>query len=246
MQLTFLGTGVVVPTKDRAQSGILVTRPFPILFDCGSGVLRRIEQAGYRHIDINTIFFTHHHLDHDIDFIALVKANWLRGEKKMKVYGPIGTKEWIENLIKVYPYMKDRVNFEIIELKDKSRVNIESIEVEAREVIHSVPTLGYRIEGDSTLVISGDTEPCKGVKELCKKGVELLIHECSFPDSYDVTNHTIPHELGRLIKDLNIKKVILTHLYPETKGHENEMIKSIRKNFNGEVLIAYDLLGIKF
>ena len=86
MKITFLGTGVAIPTAERVQSGLLIDDKFPILFDCGGGILHRIAQAGYNHSDIDTVFFTHHHLDHDSDFIALVKANWLRNKNEINIY----------------------------------------------------------------------------------------------------------------------------------------------------------------
>lgn len=246
MKVTFLGTGVAIPTKERVQSGILLTEPFILLFDCGSGVLGRIAQAGYNHTDIDTVFFTHHHLDHDSDFIALVKANWLRGKNEFSVYGPIGTQIWVHGLLELYPYLKGKVDIEVNELKDCDTIILNGLKIKAREVIHSLPTLSYRIEGESTFIFSGDTEPCSGVEDFCKKGAELLIHECSFPDGFDVTNHTTPRSLGEMIKGLPIKKVVLTHLYPETKGFEDQMKKRVKANFLGDVLIAHDLLTIEF
>ena len=51
----------------------------------------------------------------------------------------------------------------------------------------------------------------------------MLIHECSFPEPFDVTNRTTPKKLGCMIKNRGIKRVVLTHLYPQTLGYEDEM-----------------------
>ena len=50
------------------------------------------------------------------------------------------------------------------------------------------------------MVYSGDTEPCPRVAALAN-GADLLIHECSFPEPFDVTNHTTPKKLGSMIKN---------------------------------------------
>lgn len=245
MKITFLGTGVAIPTAERVQSGILIDDKFPILFDCGGGILHRIAQAGYNHSDIDTVFFTHHHLDHDSDFIALVKANWLRNKNEINIYGRIGTKKWFEDTLEVYPYLKDKIVFNVKELKDGSKFDFQGYKIEVRDVVHSLPCLGYKIENeDYSIVISGDTEPCEGLRDLCNDGVDLLIHECSFPNGFNVTNHTTPNTLAKWLKGLDVKKVILTHLYPETIGHEKEIVETVKSNFNGEVQIAHDLLTI--
>jgi ribonuclease Z len=50
-------------------------------------------------------------------------------------------------------------------------------------------------------------------------GADLLIHECSFPEPFDVTNHTTPRKLGSLIKNVgHVGRVVLTHFYPEAQG----------------------------
>jgi ribonuclease Z len=43
-------------------------------------------------------------------------------------------------------------------------------------------------------------------------GADLLVHECSFSEPFGVTNHTTPRKLGNLLKNVNAKHVVLTHL----------------------------------
>ena len=62
----------------------------------------------------------------------------------------------------------------------------------------------------STLVYSGDTEPAESVRDLCHGDVDVLIHECSFPDAYaSVSNHTTPAKLRDLIYDQHIDRIVL-------------------------------------
>jgi ribonuclease BN (tRNA processing enzyme) len=60
-----------------------------------------------------------------------------------------------------------------------------------------------------------DTGPSLRVTALAN-GADLLIHACSFPEPFDVTNHTTPRKLGRLFK--NVGRVVLTCFYPEGRG----------------------------
>ena len=58
----------------------------------------------------------------------------------------------------------------------------------AEEAKHSVPALAYRIETEEKVVVySGDTEASSHVAALAANA-DLLIHECSFLEPFDVTN----------------------------------------------------------
>jgi hypothetical protein len=54
------------------------------------------------------------------------------------------------------------------------------------------------------------------------KGAYLLnscsIHECSFPEPFDITNHPPPKKLGNLIENQGVKRVVLTQLLPAGAG----------------------------
>ncbi len=251
MNIILLGTGVAIPQLEKAQSGILVKTPDELmLFDCGAGILGRIVQSGYDFLKIRTLFFTHHHLDHNADFLPLLKAQKLvhddQGSSmpRVTVYGPEGTEDFVARLVALYGYLC--VEVEVVELKDGGIARIGSAVATARSSKHSMPSLAYRLQTPtSALVYSGDTEPTEAVHDLCHGNVDVLIHECSFPDSYaPVTNHTTPAPLRDLVADLKVDRIVLTHLYPHTTGFENEMIETVKQKFFGRVDIAYDLMKI--
>ena len=247
MQIILLGTGTSIPIPEKVHSGLLVkTLNNLFLFDCGSGVLHRIAQSGYDHLTINHVFFTHHHIDHNGDFLSLLKANYLRGNNELKVFGPKGTNEWLLNLFNAYQYLKGKFNLTIRELENKDKVILENDIIDCRKTKHSLLNLAYKITSFKTSVVySGDSEPCDEMAELCKNGVEILIHECSFPDEASVPDHSSPSKLGELIKDLPIKMLVLTHLYPEASKRKNEIVQTISKYFKGKIIVARDLLKIE-
>jgi ribonuclease BN (tRNA processing enzyme) len=251
MNIILLGTGVAIPQLEKAQSGILVKTPEElVLFDCGAGILGRIVQSGYDYLKIHKVFFTHNHLDHNSDFLALLKAQQLAAVdsnipvQTMNVFGPAGTKRHVEQLLDLYNYLTVKVS--ITELEDGDNIRVGNGVVSVRATKHSVPSIAYRMQTPtSTLVYSGDTEPSEGVRDLCHGEVDVLIHECSFPDSYaSVSNHTTPSKLRDLIFDRQIDRVVLTHLYPHTSGHEDAMVDVVKERFPGRVDVAYDLMKI--
>ncbi len=250
MEITFLGTGVAIPQKGRVQSGVLVEfEEKPLLIDCGSGVLNRIFEAGVQHTEIDTVLLSHLHLDHVADLLCLVKANWLRGKTDMRVYGPEGTEDWLSDLLGLYEYILEEVDVKVTECSPGKEFVPEGFdcEISCAAAEHSVPTLAYRLmSGEGEIVYSGDTEPCRDILDLAVEA-DLLIHECSFPAGMKVTNHTTPSTLSDMLDEYRdeIGSLCLTHFYPEMRGHEREAIYRLKGNFDGEIILAEDLMNLE-
>lgn len=92
MKVTLLGTGSPVPMRNRASSGYLIEIGDEILvFDHGAGAHENFLRTGYKATDLNTIFFTHLHTDHCLDYARLVHSRWDQGAgqvPELKVYAP--------------------------------------------------------------------------------------------------------------------------------------------------------------
>ena len=254
MKITFLGTGVAIPQQGRVQSGMIIEIDSkPILFDCGGGVLNRIFESSYNHTDIDTIVLSHLHLDHVADVLCLIKANWLCDKTDVTIFGPEGTQEWISGLLEVYDYMQGKVNISVTEVAAGEVFTPDGVncKITCASGVHSIPSLGYRIEsGGATVVYSGDTEPCDSIMGLCSDGdVDVLVHECSFPIGFEVTNHTTPDMLagyiGEHCREINVDRLYLTHLYPHMQGHEEESVELLQQYFKGRARVASDLLKIE-
>ena len=255
-----LGSGGSSPDPDRSSPGQLVEVDNELLLiDCGPGTGTRIMKAGFDPKRVSRIFLTHLHIDHTLEFPSIVFGNYLLGKSdRTYLYGPPGTVDFCKLLFeKVYPYAP-----EIVQLIRKEGLDIASHDVterfvyEARgyrvlttQVEHgSAITNAYRIEDSrSSVVISGDTRPCESLIQLAK-GADLLIQECSFPDDMEemarITNHSVPLEVGELANQAGVRKVVLTHLFPQCKGRENEMVQSVNRRFKGDVTPSRDLLEI--
>jgi len=127
------------------------------------------------------------------------------------------------------------------------------------------------VDGQS-VSFSGDTAPCDAFVEL-SKDVDLMIHEFTFPESalafrrkarVGTWSHTSPIELGKLAKAANAKCLIATHsghfdtTNPITKKLMSihmpediirpdlmeEVVADIRKNYDGPLQLAHDLMRI--
>ena len=240
MQVTFLGTGSAMPNGERVQTGLLVeSNGPPLLVDCGSGVLHRLAgtDAGYEAVD--HVLLTHHHLDHVSDLLPLLKAKWLAGSAELDVAGPPGTRDLVSGLLSVHDYLQDRVDLSVRDVAlDDAPFEFAGYDVDAVGTVHSMPCHAYRIDrGGPALTFSGDTEATENVADLAD-GSAVLVHDCSFPDSVDVSNHPTPAQLGAVLAGREFGTVYLTHLYPHTDGEHQSMLDSIAERFDGDVRFA--------
>ncbi len=246
IEVTLLGTGVGIPHSGRAQAGLVIKAERPILFDCGAGALLRLAEAGFSPLKIDLVLLTHLHLDHVSDLLALAKARWLMGENEISVFGPDGTDKWFEALRGLYPYLEE-LDVSITLVRPGDEFGLSGLKIRAGEAVHSLPALGYRIESETKAVAySGDTEPTASMRDLAR-GADLLIHECSFPEPFVVTNHSTPLWLGRSFRGAGVKRIVLIHLYPQTVGREEEMVRDVRAGLGDEtkVEVGQDLQRIE-
>ena len=240
MRLTFLGTGSAMPVPDRAQTGLLLEADGrSLLVDCGSGVLGRLAGTDVGYEGVSSVLLTHHHLDHVSDLLALLKARWLAGEEYLEVVGPTGTKSLLDGLLSVHDYLDGRVDLSVREV-GPTGFSVAGFDVSATDTDHSMDCLAYRFAGaDGDVVYSGDGEASASLASFAD-GAAVLVHDCSFPDEVDVSNHPTPSQLGAALSGHDFGRVYLTHLYPHTEGRHEEMLESIGRAYDGEVRVARD------
>jgi ribonuclease BN (tRNA processing enzyme) len=245
MRVTFLGTGSAMPAGDRVQTGLLLeSDDDTLLVDCGSGVLHQLARTDVGYEGVDTILFTHHHLDHVSDLMVLLKARWLAGETELTVLGPEGTESLVWDLLDVHDYLRGRMDLSFREV-EPGEFEVAGFDVEAVETEHSMYCLAYRFErDDAAFTFSGDSEAIDAIAELAD-GSAVLAHDCSFPDEVDVDNHPTPDSLGETLAGTDLGRFYLTHLYPHTDGEHEEMLDSLQKHVDVDVQFARDGLTIE-
>lgn len=118
MKVTILGSGSPDPSTTRASSGYLVEIENDlILFDHGAGAHENFLRTGHSSTDVNTLFLSHLHSDHILDYARLVHSRWDQGAgqvPELTVYGPQYSKRMTELLFGIngvlHPDINGRIN----------------------------------------------------------------------------------------------------------------------------------------
>ena len=243
LKVTLLGTGVGIPQPGRSQAAVLVESDQPLLLDCGAGTLLRLDQIGASIEALDTVLLSHLHLDHVSDLMALANGRYLADMPGLTVFGPAGTEEYIRSARQLYPNLSE-MDVAVQEIDPMDSLELKGFDVFAEEALHSVPALAFRLDGeDGVVVYSGDTEPSQRVAALARDA-DLLMHECSFPEPFDVTNHSTPRRLGSMIKDCGIKRVVLTHIYPQAAGCEDQMAEQVIELSGIPTIVGWDMMTL--
>ncbi len=144
--IIFLGTSEATPTAKRGQAAIFLKyESEKMLFDCGEGTQRQMKIAGLSPVSINRIFITHWHGDHVLGLPGLLQTMALNEyNKTLEIYGPRGTKRFINLLLKTFIF-KDKLKTKIHEITREGRILDEKdFYIEAFKMRHYTPCLAYR------------------------------------------------------------------------------------------------------
>lgn len=118
VSITVLGAGTPTPNIDRWGSSFAVEiEDELLLFDCGPATTYKLVKAGFWPLEVNCIFFTHHHFDHNVDLPTFLLTRWdqsIGDEDALRIYGPALTEEITDGLIGpegvFAPDLKARIN----------------------------------------------------------------------------------------------------------------------------------------
>jgi ribonuclease BN (tRNA processing enzyme) len=93
------------------------------------------------------------------------------------------------------------------------------------------------------VTIAGDTAPTEPVCSLAD-GSDVLVHECAYPDGAESPGHSTPTALGEMLADVDVDHILLTHLFPETEPHADELVRTVSKYTDATVDVATDQMSV--
>lgn len=195
-KLVLLGTGGgPVPGRSRRMtSHVMLSNGAAYVLDCGMGVTNQYARTGIPFDSLRSIFITHHHPDHNIEYGPLLVIGWVQGmHLDVRTFGPPPIKQMTEDFMRAY---KQTVDFWAEDFKMKPLASVDVQEVsEAGPVMQDdnvmvssiivrhppvKPALAYRFDfKDRSIAFSGDTAPLDAVAAMAK-GADVLVHETMY------------------------------------------------------------------
>lgn len=253
INVTILGSGTCVPSLKRSSCSVLMqVGASNLLFDSGPGTMRRLLEAQTTIFDISHIFYSHFHPDHSGEFVPFLFATKYPDGSQRKTpltaAGGLGFLEFYEKLKIVYGHWIELADglLNVIEFDNKrpDTRQFEDFEVHTAPVAHNEESIAYRITSANghSAVYTGDTDYTDTLIDLAKD-TDLLVCECALPDRFRVKGHLTPSFAGDLAAKANVRKLVLTHFYPQCD--KVDIASECRKTYSGPLVLAEDLMEIK-
>jgi ribonuclease BN (tRNA processing enzyme) len=172
----------------------MVSNASAYVLDCGLGVTNQFARTGVPFTAVRSIFITHHHPDHNIEYGPFLLIGWVQGlPQSVRAFGPPPLKQMTGDILRAYKatidFWAEDFKMKPLMLPDVKDVSApgtllqdENVKVTAAIVQHPPvrPALAYRFDfRDRSIAFSGDTAPIEAVARLAK-GAETLVHEAMY------------------------------------------------------------------
>lgn len=246
MSITFLGTGCMVPTKERNHLSVALEYNGSIfLFDCGEGTQNQIKKFKVSIGKIKKIFISHWHGDHVLGLNGLIQTlSNTDNVEKVEIHGPIGTKQFIEHTLKSTIF-EPSIELQIFEHlpKDGEVLNIidtAEYKIDCVKLAHSVPCIGYAFKEKDTLNVDKDKAKELGLEQspllsrikmglpIELKGKKIKPEDLTYKKEGKKISFifdTRPcKEISKLIKDSDVLVMEATYIFQkhQEKAEEND------------------------
>jgi ribonuclease BN (tRNA processing enzyme) len=246
IKVKVLGTQSPYTTEGHNCPGFMVISDnTKIILDCGSGInslLKFPDDLKNLHVIIS-----HLHRDHYTDLFNLLYASLVfnrqgRLENEINIYLPGTPKLTYEDILgEKDSYAK----YEII-TEDKEII-INNLKITFSKNDHPVETYSIKVtDGNQTIVYTSDISYSSKDKLVqFSKDADILISDSSLLISHgfpEICNHLTAKQAATIAKEANVKKLVLTHFWPEEDL--NNYLNEAKEVFDN-VIVAEEKLEIE-
>ena len=144
VEITFLGTSCMQPTKKRNHPSFMLSyKTENILFDCGENVQRQMRLTGIKPAKVTRLLISHWHGDHVFGIPGLMSSMGAdQYAKKLYIYGPKGSKKYLTHLFKSFA-SNDIIPYEVKEVKSGVFFENDDFQLIAEPLKHSADCVGF-------------------------------------------------------------------------------------------------------
>lgn len=248
-----LGTVSPYPKGNKNCPGFLIKyKDNNIMLDCGNGCTRLLNMEE----DLNNlkIFISHLHPDHYGDLVSLLqtinvykKYGYVKGNidiyipptKVMEKEDYVDTDGWgcsrtIETNIIDYKYIErytEKVGVSFHDYSSSTSVKVDDINITNIKVPHPIESHAFKLENNNfKIVYSSDTGTKNNLREF-SRNADLFICESTFLKGQNrIDGHLFAYEAAEIARDAQVKKLLLTHFWPEID--KEKYLKEAKEVFN--------------
>lgn len=250
MRVQILGSGGYHPNERRHTACVFLPE-LGLVFDAGTGFFR---VASRLRTETLNICLSHAHLDH-ISGLTYLLVPLARGRlSEVNVFGTEETLRSVrehlfaERLFPVHP------NLQYVELADGDEITSGELRLTHQRLpSHPGDSRAYRLEMPElpgrparSMAYVTDTTVDDSYAEFIR-GVDLLIHECNFPDAMadwcEKTGHSHTTQVARLAAESDVGRLLLVHVDPQLEGDDPLDLEAARAIFP-KTELAEDLLDV--
>lgn len=221
------------------SSYLLETEDYHLLIDVGSASLIALEN----HVDpllLDGVILSHYHYDHIADLGVLQFTRQLKRMKNNLERAP---------MLPIYGHQGDNENFkrltmdivsEGIAYHEQEKTYIGPFEIQFMKTLHPVECYAMRITETKTgkiLIYTADSGYLPDFIPFSKDADVLLADTNLFNGMENHRVHMTASEVGKIAKEADVKKVILTHL-PQVGDLELLKAQAINETPTTEIILA--------
>ncbi|HEX8290736.1 MAG TPA: MBL fold metallo-hydrolase [Pyrinomonadaceae bacterium] len=252
MKLTVLGSGTSMPHPRRSSSAYWVEAAGgTLLLDCSGPAVHRMAEEGCDWGELDAVWVSHFHLDHvgglaPFLFGTKYAPQTVGRRKPLFVYGPRGAEKLLRRFDEAgdYGLFEQPYPVEVREVAPRAEFEpLPGLRGVTLSTPHTGESLALRLtDRDGTsLVYTSDTAFTEALAGFAR-AADLFLMECSYFRSKPVKLHLELSEAMELARLSGVRRVVLSHLYPEWDGVD--IAAEAGRLWDGETIEARDGLRL--
>ncbi|MBN1394576.1 MAG: MBL fold metallo-hydrolase [Pirellulales bacterium] len=246
MKLILLGTTGYHP-NDRRQTPCLLLPECGVMLDAGTAVHRLAEYLAGDELDI---FVTHAHLDHIVGLTYLHSVMRVHPLRRIALHAlpevlrAVEEHLFAEALFPIPPPFELRPLAASVALREGGRLTHFPLE-------HRGGSIGFRLDwpGRSMAYVTDTTASPEAAYAEKLRGVDLLVHECYFPDRQAEWARKVGHShttaVAQLARRASVGRLALVHLNPLSTADDPIGLDVARAIFP-ETVLGEDRMELEF